>query len=549
MKELLFKRKTRFILYFIACFLPIISDLLQTLVFAKFFGAIEIGTMDAFKRAAIFALFVIIISFCLYITSRMMRISFMRDTILDVRIAAFDKILNSSYKHFSKKSKDVYISNLINDINNFENNFFINLLNFIYRAGYYIVAIAIIAYYDYLLGIVMFASSIIIFLVSRAFEQRTIKLQKDVSTASENFTVNTANTFNGLEILKLNNIEKKFISKNIDEINKVERSKYRFRFLTDSQRSLSFTLSFSITIGILMYLLYRVNQGLGYDKLMLLVQLSSSIAFSLQDIFPRFNVIKSSAKIYDKITKSEEENYVNNKKNQFSFAKEIDVKNLTFSYEGKEIFNDVSFKIEKGKKYLIKGPSGVGKSTLIKILSLIYDNYEGEINVDGISYKTIKEKTFNDKVAYIYQDVFLFEDSIKNNITLFKDMDEELIMNAAQKAGLTDFLVNKEQGLDELVSENGKNLSGGERQRISIARAIAKNAEILFIDEGTSALNEELGKQVEETFLKLNHTVVSISHRYYKGVTDQYDYVLEIKNGKINTFTGKDFFAEEAKYA
>jgi len=180
---------------------------------------------------------------------------------------------------------------------------------------------------------------------------------------------------------------------------------------------------------------------------------------------------------------------------------------------------------------------------------MVHEDYTGEIKVDGIDYKSIKGKTFNDKVSFVYQDVFLFEDSIRNNISLFKDFNIERIHEAIDKSGLNDFIKNKENGIEDLISENGKNLSGGERQRISIARAIAKNAEILFVDEGTSALNEDLGRAIEDTFLSLNSTVLSISHRYYKDVTDKYDYVLEIKNQKINTYLSSDYFKEEATYA
>ena len=98
--------------------------------------------------------------------------------------------------------------------------------------------------------------------------------------------------------------------------------------------------------------------------------------------------------------------------------------------------------------------------------------------------------------------------------------------------------------MNERLTENGKNLSGGQRQRISIARAIAKNTELLFVDEGTSSLNEELGKEIERVFLELDNTVIAISHRYYEGVTENYDYVIEIKNGEVNCFPARDYFDE-----
>ena len=192
-----------------------------------------------------------------------------------------------------------------------------------------------------------------------------------------------------------------------------------------------------------------------------------------------------------------------------------------------------------------KGASGAGKSTLIKLLSKIYEDYSGEIRMDGVSYHEIAAESFNDKVAYIYQDVFLFEDTLRNNITLFRDVPEEEIMEAVVRAGLEDLLDQKQEGLNLNIQENGKNLSGGQRQRISIARAILKKSQILFADEATSSLNDDLGKAVEETILSLQSTVVAISHRFYEGITEKYDYVLEIKNGMLHEYPSDVYFKEE----
>jgi len=174
----------------------------------------------------------------------------------------------------------------------------------------------------------------------------------------------------------------------------------------------------------------------------------------------------------------------------------------------------------------------------------IYDDFEGSITVDKTDYREISEKSFHEKVAFIYQEVFLFEDTIKNNITLYKDIPADQIDNAVKVCGLDSIILEKKDGIEERLTENGKNLSGGQRQRISIARAIAKNAEILFVDEGTSSLNEELGREIEKVFLELENTVISISHRFYEGITENYDFVIEVKNGSVHSFPAKDYFNE-----
>ena len=158
-------------------------------------------------------------------------------------------------------------------------------------------------------------------------------------------------------------------------------------------------------------------------------------------------------------------------------------------------------------------------------------------------FEKIKEQEDRNNPKF---NVFLFEDSILNNIALFKPFSEKKVLNAAKKAGLEGLLSNKEDGLNEILMENGKNLSGGERQRISIARAIVKDSEILFADEATSSLDQDLGMKVEDTILSIEGTVIAISHRYYEEITERYDYVLEIIDGQINQYRSNDYFEEVA---
>ena len=227
------------------------------------------------------------------------------------------------------------------------------------------------------------------------------------------------------------------------------------------------------------------------------------------------------------------------------FKDKIEIKNLTYTYEGKEVLKDISFEIIKNKKYLIRGVSGSGKTTLINLLSKTMENYEGNIFVDGINLKDISPSSFNEKIAFIFQNVFLFEDSIKNNICLYKDYPQDKFDFAVETSGLKDFILEKKE--DTILSENGKDLSGGQRQRISIARAVIKDSEILFADEASASLEENLGKQIENDLLNLNTTLIAISHRYYEGISEKYDYVIEIKNKGIEVFPAQKYFQNEVK--
>ena len=537
MKSLLLEHKKKFILYVIACFFPVVVQLMQIGVVALIFETVERADLEFFKFALILAIMFLIISQSTFILSRMMRISYMRDVLLSLRIRAFDKIMAMSYKQYSQNSREVYVSHLINDINTFENTFFLSLINFIFRLGLYVTIIIILFFLNPIIAIIVLVASVLVLFISRLYEKKTVKLQKEVSTENENYTLNMANTFNGLDLLKLNNIERAFLLKNEQKIERLEDKKMQFNVFTAFQLYSNVAIGYFLFMGMLVYLMYQTKDGLGFGELVLTIQLSSSAIFPLVNLMPLINTLKSSKAIYEKITAKETYEEVNGKTEPFDFQKAITLSHVNFAYDQDHvILKDVNLRLEKGKNYLVKGPSGSGKSTLIKILSQIIEDYEGTICLDDKDLRTIKTQAFNDKIAYVYQDVFLFEASLKDNITLFKEASDEAVLDACHKAGLDDVIQGLEGGIHARLEENGKNLSGGQRQRLSIARALFKQAEILFADEATSALNDDLGRTLEATLLSQDLTLVAISHKNYAENMHLYDAIIEIKDGYVQTY-------------
>lgn len=550
MKELLWNKRGKFVQYLFASFLFIVDHFVQIITFSVILGVIEQGADADLNKIIWIAILAGVYNVVNFIISRMLRIGFMRDIILEVRKQAFDKIMRMSFKQFSRKSKDVYLSNLVNDINTFEESFFVSLLNFLINTGMFILSFIALLFLEPVLAGYMVIASAILYVISHFFSKKTVTLQEEVSMQNEIFTTNINNTFQGLEILKLNRMDDKFLHKSLDGLRKLELRKYIFNIFAECQKNLINVIGYVISCFLMLYLCLNFEKGMTLTNAAIVFQLGAMMSFNLIEAFPLWNKVKASAKIYEKITKDDEEDSEsvdesdNEKTEEFTINQLIEVRDVSFNYGDKEILQHANFVIEKGKKYLIKGVSGAGKSTLMNLLSMTYDNYDGQILADGIDYKRIKERTFHDKVSFIYQNVFLFEDSIRNNITLYKEIPDNLIQKAVEACDLSELVTSQEHGLDQVLKENGKNLSGGQRQRISIARAIAKDSEILFVDEGTSSLNEELGREIEKVFLSLPQTVVAISHRYYEGISEQYDYVLEIKNGEVLQSVAADYFGE-----
>ena len=212
------------------------------------------------------------------------------------------------------------------------------------------------------------------------------------------------------------------------------------------------------------------------------------------------------------------------------FAHAISVEDLSFCYGEKSILENVSFRFEKGKKYALTGPSGCGKSTLLKLLLGWLPDYTGHISLDETDIRTVAPEQLQQQMSYIEQNVFLFNTTIRENITLGEDFPEEQLQKAVQDSALAGDLAWMPDGLDTVVGEEGCNVSGGQKQRIAIARALIHKRSILLVDEGTSALDAKNADLVEKSLLaNPDLTLILISHHLTPERKAQFDRVYEME--------------------
>ena len=217
------------------------------------------------------------------------------------------------------------------------------------------------------------------------------------------------------------------------------------------------------------------------------------------------------------------------------FTNKIEFKNIKFSYiKGKRVLNGISLEVKKGETIAFVGNSGGGKSTLVNLLPRFYNVKNGDLTFDGISINNIKVDSLRKNIAVVFQDNFLFEGTIKENIIIGNlDADKTEILNAVKESYLEEFVNSLEKGLDTQIGERGMLLSGGQKQRIGIARAFLKNAPILILDEATSALDnqsEHIVQQAIENLMK-DRTVFIIAHRL--STIQNADRIAVINNGNI----------------
>ena len=212
----------------------------------------------------------------------------------------------------------------------------------------------------------------------------------------------------------------------------------------------------------------------------------------------------------------------------------VEYSDVSFGYTGKNVLNHVSFTMKKGEMTALVGPSGGGKSTIASLLARFWDIKEGTIKVDGKDIKNVSLGSLMDKISMVFQRVYLFKDTIYNNIVIGRpDATREEVIEAAKKARCYDLIMSFPEGFDTVIGEGGASLSGGEKQRLSIARCILKDSPIVILDEATASVDADNERAIQEAISELckNKTLLVIAHRL-KTIRDA-DQILVISDGKI----------------
>jgi len=457
--------------------------------------------------------------------------------IKQIRTDVFKGIVSQSMGDFGKRNTADYLSIITNDVKMIEDNFLLPFFEVVQYTVIFISSFVLMIYFDVIVTIVVFVAITLMFLVPSLLGKELEKRQNTLSSQLADFTTKLKDILSGFEIIKSYSMKQYVIQKFDKENSDTIHTKYSVDKLFALNEGLSSFLALMVQIVVLFLSAYFIiTKRITVGTLLGMVQVSSNLANPLIMIFTNIPKIKSIQPIIEKLTvlSKYELNEVP-KKQSATFNSVVSISNLSFAYEKQNrVLDKINLHIEKGKKYVIVGKSGCGKTTLVKLLAGYYTEYSGKILYDNTDLNMMNENDIVQLSSIIHQNIYMFNESVYDNICLHEDYSKESIDKAVKASGLNDVIEKLPEGLLYEAGENGSNLSGGQKQRIAVARALIRNKPILILDEGTSAIDMQTAYDIENHLLKIEGlTIITITHNLKKELLELYDNIIYMENGEI----------------
>lgn len=449
-----------------------------------------------------------------------------RNTNIALKRKYLEGVFRKNINEFNKESNAGYVSGITNDLNTIDMNYVDAIFEFILSLLSFIVTVVIIAKVNYLVLLVASGLGGLVSLISVLMSRPLKKMTAERSVLYERYTSYLSEVLNAFRIVKSNNLSEK-VKENFHlrgaelQSKSYDIDKFSTYIFTVQNGTIHF-----LVFGVLVFSSYLViKDQLSFGGIILIMTNLSLLLGPFERAGELLPKIISSKAVFESLDRSLKNSAEYDETVEFHGLKDrIIFKDVSFAYDERPVLDGIDLEIRKGCKYLITGPSGGGKSTLLKILRKYHYPQSGEVLVDGVPLNDITKDSYFSHIGNVDQNIFIFDDTLKNNLTLFRDCSEEKIRSAVHRSGLDPFVSGLPEGLQTVIRDNGRNISGGERSRIAIARAILEDVDILLLDEAFANLDHDTVKAVERTILEAEGlTVVNVSHLLVAENKDSYN--------------------------
>ena len=448
----------------------------------------------------------------------------------------FQKISQKGISAFAGENTSFYISALSNDANTIETDYLANIFLLIDDILLFIGAFGLMLWYSPLLTAIGIALALLPVVASVLAGNRVAEAEKKVSEKNESYMSTLTDSLSGFSVVKSFKAEAAMCRLFAERIKEVTVAKTIRRKTAIVVQCMGLVAGVIAQFGVFIAgaALAMNGHAISAGTLIAFVNLMNFLVNPIGSVPQYMAQCKASCALIDKLADALEDNVreegLDHKK---ELSHSITVNELSFGYEAdKSVLQDVNFTFDAGKSYAIVGASGSGKSTLLNLLMASHSGYTGSICYDEVELRQVSSVSLYEMVSVVQQNVFIFNASIRDNITMFSDFPREEVDRAIEMSGLSKLIA--ERGEDYLCGENGSGLSGGEKQRISIARSLLKKSQVLLVDEATAALDTQTAFQVSNAILNLDGlTRIVVTHALDDNLLKRYDCVLTLKNGSV----------------
>lgn len=443
------------------------------------------------------------------------------------------KLFRSFFDDHKHNHDTDFVSVLSNDISVIESDFFRAIFDFVQLSTTFLISSIVLFSYSIVHGTLILIISVLLVAGSHFLKDKVGSKRLAVSNYNEHYISKVKDMFYGVVVIRQFRAISK-ISNEHDIVNEqLEKSKMMFSIFISTMST--FTTLVTMGMFVTSYLLggYFVLSGVySISMMMSAIQLVNNIAGPLEGVTEAINKINGATAIVRKVRALCVDNECE-LKTDLDKINLIELKDLNFGFNDTFAFENISVSFSQGKKYALVGESGSGKSTLLNLLVKEQPVERGQIFFNGKDLADIPYADIGTHISYMNQNVYLFNDTIKNNITLYGDFVESEYAMALKSSGVHR-IINELTGGDQYrIRDNGGNISGGQKQRIALARVMLKKSDIIILDEAFSALDPITAEQILSDIMKLDCMIIVVFHKYNKTLLSQFDEIFAMKRGKI----------------
>lgn len=449
---------------------------------------------------------------------------------------AFKKLIGKSISSFRDESAAGYLSALTNDAASIETNYLAQMLAMITKAVTFIGALLLMCRYSLLMTAIAAGLTVLPLIASLLTGNRLQAVESRVSERNGEFTAALSDCLAGFTVVKNFKAEREIFRLFAQSNKALEHEKFTGRRNKTLVGMIGAVTGIFAQLGVFIAGVYLSMKGgsMTPGAVVLFVNLMNFIISPIAELPGLLACRKAALGLVDKLAAALERSSSREGSETLNRLEHgIRLENVSFAYEpGKTVLHGINAEFEAGRAYALVGGSGSGKSTLLNLLMAAETNYNGHILADGIELSDISTESLYGTMAAIQQNVFVFNASIKDNVSMFRDFPKTEMDEAIARAHLGALI--RERGEDYLCGENGSGLSGGEKQRISIARSLLKKSSVLLADEVTAALDAQTAHRVSSDILDLQGiTRIVVTHTLEESLLRRYDKIFVLRGGRI----------------